>query len=52
LELGAWQRGDDGREGNVLFTVTRSHRMTPKGATSALTEEFVKMLARFYEVHN
>ncbi len=38
-------------KGNVLFTVTRSNRVTPKGATSALTKEFVKMLARYYEVH-
>ena len=39
-------------KGNVLFTVTRSLRWTEKGATSALTKEFVKMLARYYSTHN
>jgi hypothetical protein len=33
---------------NVMFTVTRSERLTAKGATSAMTKEFVKMLSRFY----
>jgi hypothetical protein len=36
------------KKSNVLFTVTRSGRMTGKGATSALTKEFVKMLSRYY----
>lgn len=33
---------------NVLFTINRSNRLTGKGATSAITKEFVKMLARYY----
>lgn len=33
---------------NVMFTVTRSDRWTAKGATSAMTKEFVKMLSRYY----
>jgi hypothetical protein len=36
------------KKSNVLFTVTRSDRLTGKGATSALTKEFVKMLSRYY----
>ena len=38
-------------EAKVLFTVTRSNRMTAKGATSALTKEFVKVLARYIGTH-
>ena len=33
-------------EAKVMFTVARSNRMTAKGATSALTKEFIKVLAR------
>ena len=33
---------------NVMFTVTRSDRWTAKGATNAMTKEFVKMLSRYY----
>jgi hypothetical protein len=36
------------KKSNVLFTVTRSDRLTGKGAASALTKEFVKMLSRYY----
>jgi hypothetical protein len=39
------------REAKVLFTVTRSNRWTAKGATSALTKEFVKVLARYLGTH-
>ncbi len=39
-------------EAKVLFTVTRSNRATAKGATSALTKEFVKVLARYLDTHN
>ena len=35
-------------EGKVLFTVTRSNRLTGKGATSAVTKEVVKGLHRYY----
>ena len=38
-------------EARVLFTVTRSNRFTAKGATSALTKEFVKVLARYIGTH-
>ncbi len=38
-------------EAKVLFTVTRSNRWTAKGATSALTKEFVKVLARYLGTH-
>lgn len=38
-------------ESRVLFTVTRSNRWTAKGATSALTKEFVKVLARYLGTH-
>jgi hypothetical protein len=31
-------------DAKVIFTVTRSNRLTAKGATSALTKEFVKVL--------
>ena len=34
------------REAKVIFTVTRSNRLTAKGATSALAKEFVKVMAR------
>jgi hypothetical protein len=40
------------RKSNVMFTVTRSDRWTGKGATSALTKEFVKMLSRYYGLSN
>jgi hypothetical protein len=36
------------QKSNVLFTVTRSDRWTGKGATNALTKEFVKMLSRYF----
>lgn len=36
---------------NVLFTITRSDRLTGKGAASAVTKEFVKNLARYYGLH-
>jgi len=36
------------KKSNVLFTVNRSERLTGKGATNALTKEFVKMLSRYY----
>jgi len=39
-------------EAKVLFTVTRSNRLTAKGATSALSKEFVKVLARYLDSHN
>ncbi len=39
-------------DAKVLFTVTRSNRLTAKGATSALTKEFVKVLARYLDTHN
>jgi hypothetical protein len=38
-------------EAKVLFTVTRSNRWTAKGATNALTKEFVKVLARYLDTH-
>ena len=38
-------------EAKVLFTVTRSNRWTAKGATSALTKEFIKVLARYVGTH-
>jgi len=38
-------------EAKVLFTVTRSNRLTAKGATSALTKEFIKVLARYLGTH-
>lgn len=38
-------------EAKVIFTVTRSNRLTAKGATSALTKEFVKVLARYLNTH-
>jgi hypothetical protein len=38
-------------EAKVLFTVTRSDRWTSKGAASALTKEFVKVLARYIGTH-
>ena len=38
-------------QGNVVFTVTRSNRVTPKGAASALTKEFIKVLARYLGTH-
>jgi len=38
-------------EEKVVFTVTRSNRLTAKGATSALSKEFVKVLARYLDTH-
>jgi hypothetical protein len=38
-------------EAKVLFTVTRSNRLTAKGATSALSKEFIKVLARYIGTH-
>ena len=38
-------------EAKVLFTVTRSGRLTAKGAASALSKEFVKVLARYLGTH-
>jgi len=38
-------------DANVLFTVTRSNRWTAKGTTSALTKEFVKVLAHYLGTH-
>jgi hypothetical protein len=39
-------------EAKVLFTVTRANRWSAKGATSALTKEFVKVLARYIGTHD
>jgi hypothetical protein len=33
---------------DIMFTVNRSDRWTAKGATNAMTKEFVKMLSRYY----
>jgi len=38
-------------DAKVIFTVTRSNRLTAKGATSALTKEFVKVMARYLGTH-
>jgi hypothetical protein len=38
-------------DAKVIFTVTRSNRLTAKGATSALTKEFVKVLGRYLGTH-
>lgn len=38
-------------EAKVLFTVTRANRWTAKGATSALSKEFVKVMARYLNTH-
>ena len=38
-------------EAKVIFTVTRSNRWTAKGATSALTKEFVKVMAKYLGAH-
>ncbi len=38
-------------EAKVIFTVTRANRWTAKGAASALTKEFVKVLARYLGTH-
>ena len=38
-------------EAKVPITVTRSNRWTAKGATSALTKEFVKNLACYLGTH-
>jgi hypothetical protein len=39
-------------ESKVIFTVTRSNRWTAKGATSALTKEFIKVLSRYLGTHD
>lgn len=39
------------RDGKVVFTVTRSNRLTPKGAASALSKEFIKVMARYLGTH-
>lgn len=39
-------------DGKVIFTVTRSNRFTAKGATSALTKEFIKVMARYLDTHD
>lgn len=39
-------------EAKVIFTVTRANRWTAKGATSALTKEFVKVMARYLGTHD
>ena len=38
-------------EAKVLVTVTRSNRLTAKGAVSALGKELVKVLARYVGTH-
>jgi hypothetical protein len=38
-------------EAKVVFTVTRSNRLTAKGATSALTKEFIKVMSRYLGTH-
>ncbi len=38
-------------EAKVVFTVTRSNRLTGKGATSALAKEFIKVMARYLGTH-
>ncbi len=38
-------------DAKVIFTVTRSNRWTAKGAASALTKEFIKVLARYLDTH-
>jgi len=39
-------------ESKVLFTVTRSNRLTAKGSVNALTKEFVKVLACYVGTHS
>ncbi len=39
-------------EAKVIFTVMRANRWTAKGATNALTKEFVKVMARYLGTHN
>jgi hypothetical protein len=39
-------------EAKIIFTVTRSNRWTTKGAASALTKEFVKVMTRYLNTHN
>ena len=39
------------QDAKVIFTVTRSNRLTAKGATSALSKEFVKVMARYLDTH-
>ena len=38
-------------EAKVLFTVTRANRWTAKGAASAVSKEFVKVMARYLNTH-
>ena len=40
------------REGKLIFTVTRSNRLTGKGAVSAMAKEVVKLLARYSGTHS
>jgi hypothetical protein len=40
------------QEGKLIFTVTRSNRLTGKGAVSALAKEVVKLLARYSGTHS
>lgn len=40
------------QEGKLIFTVTRSGRLTAKGAASALAKEFVKLIARYAGTHS
>lgn len=39
-------------DAKVIFTVTRSNRLTAKGAASALTKEFIKVMARYLGTHS
>lgn len=39
-------------EAKVLFTVTRANRWTAKGVVSAMSKEFVKVMARYLDTHN
>ncbi len=39
-------------EAKVLFTVTRSNRLTAKGSVNALSKEFVKVLATYLGTHD
>jgi len=39
-------------DAKVIFTVMRANRWTAKGATNALSKEFVKVMARYLGTHN
>jgi hypothetical protein len=39
-------------DAKVIFTVMRANRWTAKGATNALTKEFVKVMARYLGTHD